>query len=57
MFTYIRYIWFVNKSTKFNNSKYCYVALTIQLNISPLLALSLNVKQFPTLLEPHQQIV
>ena len=32
--------------TQLNGSKYCHVSLTIQLNISHLLAHSLNVKQF-----------
>ena len=35
-----------HKSTKLNNSKYCHVSLTIQLNISHLFTLSLNVRQF-----------
>ena len=35
-----------HKSTKLNGSKYYYVSLTIQLNISHLFGLSLNVKQF-----------
>ena len=33
-------------STELNGSKYCYVSLTIQLNISHLFALGLNVNQF-----------
>ena len=37
LYIYIKYIWFVNiKSTKLNSFKYCYVSLTIQLNISHL---------------------
>ena len=39
-----RYIGFVNVSIKLDCSKYCYISLTIQLNISNLFTLSLNVK-------------
>ena len=35
-----------HKSTKLTASKYCYVSLKIQLNISHLFANNLNVKQF-----------
>ena len=36
----------IEHESKLNGSKYCYVSLTIRLNISHLFALSLNVKQF-----------
>ena len=38
LYTYILYIYMIckHKLTKLNGSKYCYVSLTIQLNISQL---------------------
>ena len=39
-------IQFSIKSIKLNGSKYCYLSLTIQLNIYHLFAFSLNIKKF-----------
>ena len=46
LYIYIGYIGFVNTSTKLNGFKYCYVSLTIQLNISHFFIHNQMIKQF-----------
>ena len=44
VYKYIRYMWFVNKLTKLNSSKYCNASRKVQLNTSHLFTHLLNAQ-------------